>query len=172
MCPLKTRRLTCNHGRCFAPQCPGCSLPQPLERVPPTTHPPAKTLTSALSPAPNHLDCGVSARWTTTHNFTLSLLTTRACTRGGKSKNRARGVDERARLCKKEGEESLTCRFCAPGSVARTAEDYHAILVVELIRARSYSKNSALCGCRQSLNDECCLTTWEISFAVSGRTPR
>ena len=131
LCLLKTRRLTGNLGKCFAPQRQGCSLLQPPERVPPTAHPPAKTLTSALSPAPNHLDCGASARWTTTHHFTLSLLTTRACTRGLISRNRARGVDERARLCKKEEEESLTCRFCAPGSVARTAEDYHAFLVLQ-----------------------------------------
>ena len=73
MCLLKTRRLTGNHGKCFAPQRQGYSLPQQPERVPPTAHPPAKTLTSALSPAPNHLHCGVSARWTTTHHFTLSL---------------------------------------------------------------------------------------------------
>ena len=59
-CLLKTRRLADCHRKCFAPRRWRRLLPQPLERVSLTAHGPAKTLTSALSPARNHHDCGVS----------------------------------------------------------------------------------------------------------------
>ena len=111
------------------------ALPQPLERVSLTAHGPAKTLTSALSPARNHHDCGVSGiSCSLDHRTPFHIISV-----NNESMHVSREIKKpwmSARACAKgkKAEENPTCKFRAPGSVARTADYYHAILVLRWSR--------------------------------------